>query len=381
MSKLALQTQEPALSTAESLLQRLWALHPKVIDLSLERIERLLAALGHPEEKLPPVIHVAGTNGKGSVVAFLRAFYEAAGLRAHVYTSPHLVRINERFRIAGRLASDEELLDLLTECEEANGGRPITFFEMTTAVVLLAFSRIPAEVVILETGLGGRLDATNVVARPLATVITPISVDHVQFLGNTLTEIASEKAGILKPGVMSIVCPQPDEAARVIAGRAREIGAPLVRFGTDWTAEAARSGMVFKANGDTLALPVPALAGAHQIVNAGAAIACLRCSAVPGLHQRIDDSALGRGLRAVEWPARLQRLTRGPLIDVLGAAGVSGAIEVWLDGGHNPGAGEVLAENARTWSDRPLHLVFGMLNTKDGVGFLRPLAPTVASAR
>jgi dihydrofolate synthase/folylpolyglutamate synthase len=369
--------QAPAAPTkTEILLQRLWALHPKIIDLSLERIERLLAALGHPEEKLPPVVHVAGTNGKGSVVAFLRAFAEQSGRRAHVYTSPHLVRINERFRIAGRLATDDELFDLLSECEAANGGRPITFFEMTTAVAMLAFSRVPAEVAILETGLGGRLDATNVV-HPAVTAITPVSIDHIQFLGSNLPEIAAEKAGILKPGVPAVIGPQPEEAARVIAARADAIGAPLLRFGAEWDASVTPSGMVYRDSAGQIALPAPGLAGAHQIANAGTAIAC----ACRLFGEGLGRPAIAGGLARVEWPGRLQRLGYGPLIDMLGGRAKTGDIELWLDGGHNPGAAEVLAETARQWADRPLHLVFGMLATKDGLGFLRPLAPLVASCQ
>jgi dihydrofolate synthase/folylpolyglutamate synthase len=287
------------------------------------------------------------------------------------------VRINERFRIAGRLASDEELFDLLSECEAANGGLPITFFEMTTAVALLAFSRVPADVAILETGLGGRLDATNVVRRPAVTAITPVSIDHIQFLGSSLPEIAAEKAGILKPGVPAVIGPQPEEAARVLSSRAHTVGAPLLRFGAEWDARATPSGMVYRDSAGEIALPSPKLAGTHQVANAGTAIACARCLYGAGL----AESAIRAGLASVEWPARLQRLAYGPLMDLVGGRGKTGDIEMWLDGGHNPGAGEVLADTARHWSDRPLHLVFGMLATKDGLGFLRPLAPLVASAR
>ncbi len=360
----------------ESLLQRLWGLHPKIIDLSLERIERLLAALGNPEARLPPVIHVAGTNGKGSVIAFLRAFFEAAGYRVHGYTSPHLVRVNERYRVAGRLIGDGELIAVLEECEAANEGAPITFFEITTAAAFLAFSRTPADVVLIETGLGGRLDATNMVARPLITAITPVSVDHVQFLGETLSEIAGEKAGILKPGVPAVIGPQHPEAAEAIAARAEAIGAPLVRHGADWRAEAVDGGMVWRGAARALELPAPSLAGAHHVDNAGLAIACLE--ELSGF--RVGEAAIREGLRAVEWPGRMQRLTRGTPIDgLLGLGG--GGWEVWLDGGHNPAAGSALAAIAGGWRDRPLHLVFGILASKDGVGFLKPLAPLVSSVR
>ncbi len=360
----------------ESLLQRLWGLHPKSIDLSLERIERLLAALGNPESRLSPVVHVAGTNGKGSVIAFLRAFLEAAGYRVHVYTSPHLVRVNERYRIAGRLIGDEELIALLEECEAANDGAPITFFEITTAAAFLAFSRVLADIVLIETGLGGRLDATNMVARPLLTVITPVSVDHVQFLGETLPEIAREKAGILKPGVPAVIGPQPSQAAEAIAARAEEIGASLIRFGADWHVEAARDGMIWQGAGETLELPKPGLAGAHQVENAGLAIACR--AKLSGFE--VGPAALRQGLVTVDWPGRLQRVARGPLLDALPNPGGRGW-ELWLDGGHNPAAGHALAEVARGWCDRPLYLVFGILASKDGVGFLKPLAPFAASVR
>jgi dihydrofolate synthase/folylpolyglutamate synthase len=358
----------------ELVLQRLWALHPKIIDLSLERIERLLAALGHPQENIPPVVHVAGTNGKGSFLAFLRAMLEAAGYHVHVYTSPHLVRFNERIRISGELISDDELYDVLSICEAANRGAAITFFEITTAAAFLAFARHGADVTLVETGLGGRLDATNLVSRPLCTAIMPISLDHTQFLGDTLGKIAFEKAGILKANVPAVIAAQPAEAMAVIEKRATELGAPLSREGREWTAEAAGDGMVFRSGGNELRLPKPGLAGAHQTHNAGAALAAL---AHLGLN--VSESAIASGLARVEWPARMQRLTRGPLAEIV--ARNSPGSELWLDGGHNPGAGEVLGEAAKRWSDRPLHLVFGMLNTKDGKGFLKPLAPFAANLR
>ena len=367
MTALLRSATKPA--KTETVLQRLWALHPKVIDLSLERIERLLGALGHPERKIAPVVHVAGTNGKGSAIAFLRAIYEAAGHRVHVYTSPHLVRFNERIRLDGALISDDELYDVLSECETANAGEPITFFEITTAAAFLAFARHPADIVLMETGLGGRLDATNVVARPACTAITPISLDHTQFLGETIAKIAFEKAGILKRGVPCVTGPQVAVAAQVIGERARELGVSLSRFGAEWTARSTDSGMIFESGGRTMALPKPGLAGPHQVLNAGTAIACLAQAPLPA-----DEKAIAAGLRSVNWPARLQRLGRGPLANVLARFGSRGS-ELWLDGGHNPGAGEVLGEAAKGWRDLPLHLVFGMLNTKDGVGFLKPLAP------
>ncbi|HJU14893.1 MAG TPA: folylpolyglutamate synthase/dihydrofolate synthase family protein [Stellaceae bacterium] len=355
--------------TSDRVLERLMRLHPKRIDLSLGRVERLLAALGNPQDRLPPVVHVAGTNGKGSVVATLRACLEAGGRRVHAYTSPHLVRFHERIRLAGALIEEEALTALLEECEHANGEAPITFFEITTAAAFLAFARIPADVVLLETGLGGRLDATNLVRRPAATAITPISFDHQAFLGNTIAAIAGEKAGILKPGAPAVIAPQPAEAEAVIADRAAAIGAPLYRWGRDWHATAANGGMRYEGRRWALDLPRPSLLGAHQIVNAGTAIACLeRVADLP-----VSAAAIAEGLRRIEWPARLQRLVRGPLVDRMPGW------ELWLDGGHNPGCGEVLAAVAADWRDRPLDLVAGMLNTKDATGFFRPLAPYARS--
>ena len=355
--------------TAESsdqVLERLSRLHPKLIDLSLGRIERLLKALGNPHEKLPPVIHVAGTNGKGSTIATLRACLEAGGYRVHAFTSPHLVRFHERIRLAGRLIEENALVTLLEECERANGGEPITFFEITNAAAFLAFARVPADVVLLEVGLGGRLDSTNVVHRPAVTAITPISLDHQALLGDTIAQIAGEKAGILKPGVPAVVGPQPEEAEAVIEACAIELETPLSRWQHEWRCDAADDGMRFAGERWQLDLPKPSLAGAHQIANAGAAIACLQHLR----DLRVSAEAIAAGLRRIEWPARLQRLTRGPLVEMMPAGW-----ELWLDGGHNPGAGAVLAQFVPGWRDRPLYLVVGMLNTKDSAGFLRPLAP------
>ncbi|WP_114861403.1 bifunctional folylpolyglutamate synthase/dihydrofolate synthase [Azospirillum brasilense] len=363
-------------SLADPVLDRLKGLHPKVIDLSLDRVHRLLAALGHPERRLPPVVHVAGTNGKGSTLAFLRAMLEAAGLRVHVYTSPHLVRFHERIRLAGTLIDDDRLAALLEECEAANGGGPITFFEVTTVAALLAFAREPADVVLLETGLGGRLDATNVVDRPAVTAITRISYDHRQFLGDTLEAIAGEKAGIFKPGVPAVIFPQPaEEAARTLAIRAEAVGAPVA----GWSVTPTEGGFRFESDRRRIELPLPGLAGAHQIVNAGVALACL--DHLPAVvAEAVDDAAVRRGLAAVEWPARLQRLTRGPLVD-----GLPAGWDLWLDGGHNDSAGEVLAIQAARWAEeepqRPLLLVYGMLASKEPREFLGPLAPFVAAAR
>jgi dihydrofolate synthase / folylpolyglutamate synthase len=352
-------------AATDRVLARLLQLHPKKIDLSLGRIERLLAALGNPEERLPPVIHVAGTNGKGSTLATLRACLEAAGRHVHVYTSPHLVRFHERIRLAGKLIDEDALLAILEECERANGGSPITFFEITTAAAFLAFSRTPADILLLETGLGGRLDATNVVRRPAIVAITPISLDHQAFLGDTVTAIAGEKAGILKPGVPAVIGPQPQDAEAVINQHAAAIGAPLYRWRREWHCEPAGAGMHYEGVRWRLDLPPPSLAGAHQVANAGAALACLE--QLSGFD--LPPAALAAGLRRIEWPARLQRLTQGPLPAMLPPGW-----ELWLDGGHNPGAGAVLADAAADWCDRPLYLIVGMLNSKDAGGFLAPLA-------
>jgi dihydrofolate synthase / folylpolyglutamate synthase len=354
--------------SSDRVLERLSRLHPKLIDLSLGRIERLLAALGNPEDGLPPVVHVAGTNGKGSTIATLRACLEAGGYRVHAYTSPHLVRFHERIRLNGRPIDEEVLIALLEECERANGDAPITFFEITTATAFLAFARTPADVVLLETGLGGRLDATNVIRRPAVTAITPISLDHQAFLGDTISKIAGEKAGILKSGVPIVIGPQPQEAEAVIETHAEQRGAPLHRWRNEWYCEGRSASMRFSGERWQLDLPAPSLVGAHQIPNAGAALACLE--QLRGFSLAPD--AIAQGLRHIEWPARLQRLTHGPLVKSMPSGW-----ELWLDGGHNSGAGAVLAEVLAGWCDRPLYLVVGMLNTKDASGFLAPLAPYV----
>ncbi|HEV8678135.1 MAG TPA: folylpolyglutamate synthase/dihydrofolate synthase family protein [Stellaceae bacterium] len=361
-----------AQAASDRVLARLMQLHPKKIDLSLGRIERLLVALGNPHESLPPVVHVAGTKGKGSTVATMRACLEAAGYRVHAYISPHLVRFHERIRLAGQLIDEAALVALLEECEAANGGEPITFFEITTAAAFLAFARTPADIALLEVGLGGRLDTTNVVHRPAVTAITPISLDHQAFLGDTVAAIAGEKAGILKPGIVGVVAPQPADAERIIAARAAAAGAPLYRSGKEWRCTGTATGMRYEGERWRLDLPAPSLLGAHQIVNAGTAIACLE--QLSGFS--LSAAAIADGLRHIDWPARLQRLQGGPLVDSLPPGW-----ELWLDGGHNPAAGEVLGAVAAGWRDRPLDLVVGMLNTKDAAGFLAPLAPHVRALR
>ena len=355
----------------DAILQRLLGLHPRLIDLSLDRVQRLLAALGEPQEHLPPAIHVAGTNGKGSTIAFLRACLEAGGYRVHAFTKPHLLRFNERIRLAGALIGEDELASLLEECERANGGAPITYFEITTAAAFLAFARHPAELLLLETGLGGRFDATNVIARPAVTAITPISLDHQHFLGDTLAAIAGEKAGILKAGRPAVLAPQPEAAESVLEARAQALGAPLFRAGREWRVAATETGLRYAGQRwKTLDLPPPGLVGPHQYVNAGTALACLdRLEGVA-----IAEAALAQGLAAVEWPARLQRLAAGRL-----AALLPKGAELWLDGAHNEGGGAALAAMARQWRDLPLHLVFGMLASHDARAFLAPLAPMIAS--
>jgi dihydrofolate synthase/folylpolyglutamate synthase len=334
----------------DQILARLMTLHPKSIDLVLHRVERLLAALDHPERHLPPVIHVAGTNGKGSTVAFLRAMLEAAGYAVHVYTSPHLVTFNERIRVAGTLISNDDLNALLNECEAANGGLPITFFEITTVAAFLAFARTPADVVILETGLGGRLDATNVIKKPRLTCITPVSLDHQHFLGEDIASIMGEKAGILKSGVPCLSAHQPDPIAEaVLIEQAKSVGAPLKFI--------------------TATAPSPRLPGLHQQFNAGLAAACAKALAPDFV---VCDAAIQHGLKTVEWPGRLQHITSGPLAELL-----SDGWELWLDGGHNQSAAEVLAEHFQSWADQDLWLVFGALNQRDPAAFLGPLAPYI----
>ncbi|WP_172329497.1 folylpolyglutamate synthase/dihydrofolate synthase family protein [Mangrovicoccus sp. HB161399] len=350
--------------SSDALLERMMTLHPKVIDLTLDRVERLLAALGHPEEKLPPVIHIAGTNGKGSTLAMIRAGLEAAGGKVHAYTSPHLVRFHERIRLAGELISEDALAALLDDCLAANGPDPITYFEITTCAAFLGFARTPADWCLLETGLGGRLDATNMVAKPRLTIITPVSLDHQQYLGETLGEIAREKAGILKPGVPCIVARQPEEALEAIEARAAEIGAPLIVCGRDFDAWEEMGKLVFQDKSGLLDLPKPVLRGRHQIENAGMAVAALRALGIPA-------EACDAALAGAEWPARMQ-----PLVDTKLNALVPKA-ELWLDGGHNPSAGEALAATLATMPQKETILVCGMLNTKDPVGYLKPLAAHV----
>lgn len=360
----------PRIASSDTLLEGLKKLHPQSIDLSLGRIERLLAALDHPERKLPPVLHVAGTNGKGSFLAFVRAVSEGLGKGVHVYTSPHLVNFHERIVLAGPHGSvpiaEDHLVDCLARAEAANGGELITLFEITTAAALLAFAEMPADLLLLETGLGGRLDATNVVAKPLLTAITPISIDHVSFLGDTLTAIAAEKAGILKPGVPCVVGRQERDALRVIEQRAEELGAALHVAGRDFDMYEQHGRLVFQTQTRLLDLPLPRLNGRHQIDNAGMAIAA--ASLLFG--DALTDRALEHGLTHAEWPARMERLAVGGL-----HAYVADGTEIWLDGGHNPAGGQVIAHTLAELDERvprPVHLIFGMMETKDAHAFIAP---------
>ena len=352
----------------DATMARLLALHPKRIDLSLDRVARLLAALGDPQRRLPPVIHVAGTNGKGSTIAFMRAILEAAGQRVHVFTSPNLVRVNERFRIGcrggGRLVEDGELAEVLAECEAKNGEAPITVFEVETAAAFLLFTRHPADIALLEVGLGGRLDATNVVEKPLASVITRIAMDHREFLGDSIEQITAEKAGILKAGVPAVVVGQTREALAVIERQAARLRAPLSIAGEDWTATEERGRLVYQDTDGLLDLPAPKLYGRHQFENSGAAIAALRASGL-----KLPAPAFEAGMIRVDWPARMQRLSQGRL-----AALIPAESELWLDGGHNADGGRAIAAALADLEERvsrPLVLIVGMLATKDAAGFLR----------
>ena len=347
----------------DAALARLQALHPKLIDLSLDRMRRLCAALGDPQDRLPPVIHVAGTNGKGSTVAFLRAMAEAAGLKVHVFTSPHLVRFSERIRLAGKLITDDHLAEVLDRVEQANAGLPITFFEITTAAALFAFAEVPADLCIVEVGLGGILDATNVVT-PRVSVIAPVDLDHREFLGDTIGQIAGEKAGIIKPGAPAVSARQHEEAEPVIETAADRAGVSLTLMGRDFDAWRERSRLLVQMEDRLLDLPAPSLPGEHQFANAGLAVAALLALDDP----RIDEPSMARGLESTVWPARFQRLTAGPLAERAKAAGA----DLWLDGGHNPHAGLAVARavaDLAARDGRPVALISGLLANKDAAGF------------
>jgi dihydrofolate synthase / folylpolyglutamate synthase len=344
----------------EQISARLQRLHPKLIDLSLDRLRLLLARLCHPENRLPPIIHVAGTNGKGSTCAFIRAMAEAAGQRVHVYTSPHLVRFNERIRIAGTLVSDDRLIAAMERIERINDNSPITVFEVITATAFDLFTETPADLCVLEVGLGGRGDATNVISSAAACAITSISLDHRELLGPSVAAIAGEKAGIMKPNVSVAIGAQPPEVQRILLDHAGALGTPVKLRGRDWDVAAGKANFRYTDGNGDIEAPLPALPGLFQLDNAGIAITALRATAVP--HSPL-------GVAHAEWPARLQRLY-GNLARLLPTDW-----ELWLDGGHNPGAGVVLADHLKGWTDRPIHLVVGMKQAKDSAEFLRPLLP------
>ena len=342
------------------------ALHPKIIDLTLDRVWRLLEKVGNPQDRLPPVIHVAGTNGKGSTQAMIRAGLEAEGKRVHAYTSPHLARFHERIRLAGDLITEAALTEVLDRAYKANGSDPITYFEITTVAALMAFAETPADYTLLEVGLGGRLDATNVIAKPALTIITPVDLDHQQYLGDTLAAIAGEKAGIIKRGVPCVVGPQLDEGLEVIEKVAARLGAPVFAYGQHYHVGTERGRLIYQDERGLLDLPLPNLPGPHQIQNAGGAIAGLR---VLGFGEEACEAAVTKAF----WPARMQHMKTGRLVDLAKPA------ELWLDGGHNPHAGRALAETLKALPDRPIHLICGMLNTKDIGGYLRPLGKIAKS--
>jgi dihydrofolate synthase/folylpolyglutamate synthase len=356
---------ETALSRTDAILKRLSGLHPKLIDLSLDRTEPLLDHLGRPQDHLPPVIHVAGTNGKGSTIAYLRAFLEAAGLRVHVYTSPHLVRFNERIRLAGKLVSTRRLNATLQQVEALNGGDGITLFEITTAAALKLFADTQADFLLLETGMGGRYDTTNVIARPLGTIITPIDIDHQEFLGQTLAEIADAKAGILKRGSAAVMGIQRPEAHDVLAMAATDLGVTPLWQGADFSARPQGERLLYTDRAGTLDLPGPDLSGPHQFDNAALAIAATRHFGLP-----VSDDAIARGLHNVVWPARMQPITHGRLRDLLPSGH-----EVWLDGGHNAHGAAAIDRSIAALPERPLVLIMGMMNTRDPALFLEPFRP------
>lgn len=345
---------------SDVILDRMMSLHPKVIDFTLDRVWALLKALDNPERKLPPVIHIAGTNGKGSTQAMIRAGLEAAGKSVHAYTSPHLARFHERIRLAGDLITEAHLTEVLDECYRTNGGANITYFEITTCAALLAFARTPADFTLLEVGLGGRLDATNVIDKPALTIITPVSMDHEGFLGNTVAKIAGEKAGIIKRGVPCVVGPQTDEAMEVIEAQAARLGAPLLAYGQHWHVFEERGRLVYQDETGLLDLNLPNLPGQHQVQNAGAALAALR-------HLNMPEASFDGTVQNAYWPARMQHLKGTSLNDLAPQA------DLWLDGGHNPAAGDALALHLRGLPKRPTYMICGMLNTKDVRGYMRPL--------
>ena len=367
------------LRASDAALERLKTLHPKKIDLSLDRLELTLDALGRPQDRLPPVIHVAGTNGKGSTVAFLRAMGEATGLKVHVYTSPHLVRFVERIRLAGELITDQHLAEMLTRVEAANAGRAITFFEITAAAALLAFAETPADLCVIEVGLGGEFDATNVIPTCAVAAIAPVDYDHAEFLGTDLRNIARAKAGIIKPGRPVVTAHQAQVVFEVIEAEAERLGAPLSAMGRDFDAFSQGGRLVVQDHERLFDLPPPSLAGPHQYENAGLAVAAMLALGDP----RIDEGAIARGVGSAVWPARMQRLAKGPF----GAQAEARGADLWLDGGHNPHGARALAAAVQAMAardGRPVTLITAMLANKDAVGFydaFRTLNPRVFTVR
>ena len=356
-------------SRTDAILKRLLALHPKLIDLKLDRELRLLDRIGNPQDHLPPVIHIAGTNGKGSTLAYLRAFLEAAGKKVHVMTSPHLVRFNERIRLAGKLVSTRRLNQALELCEEANGGEPITFFEITTAAAFKLFSEVKADYLLLETGMGGRFDASNVVKHPLGTIIAPVDYDHQNFLGDKLSGIAMEKAGILKRGAKAVFAHQRDEGRAVLVREAARLGITPLIAGEDFDGRAEDGRLVYHDEQGLLDLPPPALAGPHQFDNAALAIAAARHFGLP-----VTEANIAEGLRAVQWPARLQPV-KGTLLGLLPEGS-----ELWLDGGHNAHGAAALSlalQEMQAKRPMPMRLIMGLMNTRKPSEFLAPFAGMV----
>lgn len=359
------------MSKVEATLAKIASRRPVIIDLSLDRVHAALTRLGEPQKKLPPVFHVAGTNGKGSTVAFLRAMLEASGKSVHVYTSPHLVKFNERIVVGGKQISDDALIYALERTDEAMGSDLLTYFETTTCAALLAFSESPADFAIIEVGLGGRLDATNVLETPLAAVVTPVDLDHQSFLGNTIDEVAAEKAGIFRRRAPAVIAKQSPEAMAVLQHHAQKTGATIHAFGEQWNVHSEHGRLIYQDDQGLCDLDLPRLPGGHQIENAGTAIAALRAAGIT-----LDEAAISKGLNNAHWPARMQRLTRGPLIEQARAAlGVEP--EIWLDGGHNPHAGRAISAvmaDFESRNPRPLVMISGMQANKDAVGYFAPFA-------
>ncbi len=364
------------MSDIETVLARVAARRPRLIDLSLDRVHIVLERLGSPHKKLPPVIHVAGTNGKGSTIAFLRAALEAAGKSVHAYTSPHLVRFNERIVLGGTEISDAKLIDALERCDGAAGADKLTYFETTTCAAFLAFAETPADFLILEVGLGGRLDATNVIDAPVATVVSPVALDHEHFLGNTIALVAMEKAGVFRRGAPAVIGVQTPEAMAVLQARAEETGATVFAFGQQWSCHSEHGRLIYQDEDGLCDLAAPRLVGAHQLENAGLAVAAIRAA-----NLGVSDDAISKGLAAAHWPARMQRLTAGPLVDL--AREITGAApEIWLDGGHNPHAGGAIAQaiaDIEQRSPKPLVMIAGMQANKDAAGYFAPFVGLASS--